>query len=219
MRRISKPDSNPVHGATRGRSWPRRWVALALLACAGCASPPPVHFHTLMGIERPLPRAGVPSALPGPAILLEAIKVPAQVDQPQWLVRLPDDTLALLEQERWASPLPEELHQALLEILTLRFGALDVRSPGAGVAQWRIRIEVTRFESWPGEARLESAWSLAPRGPDAPVLRCRSYFRESAGAGMAALAAAHRRAVARLGDAIGEELLALQRGERGSCPA
>jgi len=34
---------------------------------------------------------------------------------------------------------------------------------------------------------------------------------------MPALAQAHRRAVMRLGDAIGEQLIALQRGEPGRC--
>ena len=65
-------------------------------------------------------------------IVLEPIRVPAQVDQPQWLVRLPDDSLAVLEQERWASPLRDELREALLEQLAAGYGAVEARSAVAG---------------------------------------------------------------------------------------
>lgn len=203
----------------RARRWLRGLGAGLALACVGCASPPPVHLHTLTPSERPVPRqGGMPAEALGPAVELEPIRVPAQVDQPQWLIRLPDDTLALLEQERWAAPLAEEFHQALLEILRLRFGAVDTRTIAPGAPLWRVRVDVNRFESAPGEARLETTWALTPRSVTAPTLRCTSYFREGAGSGMPALAEAHRRALARLGEVIGEQLLALQRGEPGRCP-
>ena len=209
---------SPAEGRTQ--RWLRGLGVGLALACAGCASPPPVHLHTLTPIERPVPRqGGVPAEGRGPAVELEPIRVPAQVDQPQWLIRLPDDTLALLEQERWAAPLPEEFHRALLEILRLRFGAIDTRTTAPGVPLWRVRVDVNRFESAPGEARLETTWALMPRSATAPALRCTTYFRESAGPGMPALAEAHRRALARLGEMIGEQLLALQRGEVGRCSA
>lgn len=217
MKRTLQDDSKPVFYRTPGGLVRHAGATLLALACVACAAPP-VHFHTLLAAERPAPREGVAPAR-GPAILLEPIRVPAQVDQPQWLVRLPDDTLALLEQERWASPVRDELHQALLEILTQRFGAVDARSALAGAPPLRIRVEVTRFELRPGEAWLESIWIVGPRNAEGAALRCVSSLRESAGAGMAALAQADRRAVARLGEAIGEQLMALQRGENGRCPA
>ena len=213
------PRSDTVQTGARRRRVLRRGLAALMLACAGCAAPPAVHLHTLMPAERPTPREGVTLDGHGPAIVLEAIGVPTQDDQPQWLIRLPDETLARLEQERWASPLSDELHQALLELLTLRFGAVETRSAAPDLPTWRIRVEITRFDSMPGVARLESAWSLTPRGAAASALRCRSYFSETAAAGMPALAEAHRRNVARLGTAIGEQLLALQRGESGHCPS
>jgi uncharacterized lipoprotein YmbA len=98
---------------------PVKWLApLLALAFVGCASTPATRLHTLMPAQstaRPVVAAGS-GAAPLP-IVLEPIRVPAQVDQPQWLVRLPDDSLALLEQERWAAPLQDELRQALLEEL------------------------------------------------------------------------------------------------------
>lgn len=154
----------------------------------------------------------------GLTIWVEPVRVPSQVDQPQWLIRLEDETLVLLEQERWASPLRDELHQALLEILTRRFGAVDVGTSGASVATLRIRVEINRFELRPGEAWLDSTWLLSPAAPERARLRCVTSIHEAAAPGMAALAQAQRRAVVRLGMAIGEQLAALQRGEAGRCP-
>ncbi|MEP7056182.1 MAG: PqiC family protein [Caldimonas sp.] len=216
MKRASQKVRQPL--VTRRLAKLAHRVLLAL-ACSACASPPVVHLHSLLGAERPAPRDGS-SPGRGAVILLEPIRVPTQVDQPQWLIRLPDDTLALLEQERWASPVRDELHQALLEILTLRYGAVDARSEAKPASPpTRIRVEVTRFELRPGEAGLEGTWLIMPGAGDAAGLRCTSSLRESAGAGMTALAEAERRAVVRLGDAIGTQLQALQRGEAGQCPA
>lgn len=197
-----------------------RVLVLALgLALAGCATPTAPRYHTLLPAEAPVPLAGAGvGTSTGPAIFLEPVRVPVQVDQPQWLVRMADDSLALLEQERWASPLRDEFRLALREILARRFGAVETRSAAPGVPLWRVRVDVTRFESMPGEARLEATWSLTPRSAEAPALRCPVFLRESAGPGMPALAAAHRRAVSRLGDAIGKGLLASQQGAPAHCP-
>ena len=188
--------------------------AVVLLALAACsASAPPVRLYSLMPAE---PAARDASRAPI-AIALEPIRVPAQVDQPQWLVRLPDDSLAVLEQERWASPLGDELRQALLEELAARYGAVEGRAT-VGTPVLRIGVELRRFDSIPGqEARIEATWTVAASGA-APPLRCEVLLREPAAAGMPALAASHRRAVVRLADAIGESLLAT-RATAPACPA
>jgi uncharacterized lipoprotein YmbA len=219
--------------------WPARLLIVAMAAqLAACGSSPVVRFHTLLPADSPAPRAlpagdsdttgnttgnatGNTTAL---VVSLSTITVPTQVDQPQWLVRLPDDTLALLEQDRWAGPLRDELRSALLEVLVARWGAVDARTAAQGqtagqAAVWQITLDVSRFESTPGrEARLDSRWSATTGQPGAPSAACGSTLRESAADGLAALAQAHRRAVARLGDEIGQQLQALQRGEAARCP-
>ena len=190
-------------------------ATLALAACS--ASAPPVRLHTLMPAELAQrdPLAGRTPLF----IALEPIGVPAQVDQPQWLVRLPDESLAVLEQERWASPLRDELRQALLEELAVRYAAVEGRAAAAGAAApLRIGLDLRRFDSIPGrEARIEGAWTVS-LGSAAPSLRCDALVREAAPAGMPALAAAHRRAVVRLADAIGASLVALRSASSPACP-
>jgi uncharacterized lipoprotein YmbA len=193
---------------------------VAALLLAGCGSAPPVRLHSLLSASAPTPRVGeVPVGSAPLMISLGPVGVPAQVDQPQWLVRLPDDTLALLEQDRWAAPLRDELRDALLDVLGARWGAVEVRGAAPDrAAVWRIVVDVSRFESVPArEARLESRWSVTASQGGAASAACRSVIREAVTEGMAALAQGHRRAVARLADEIGQQLLALQRGERVRC--
>jgi len=192
-------------------------AAAALLA--GCAASKPERFHSLLASELAPPAAAAGST----AIVVDMlpVSVPPMVDQPQWVLRAADDSLQVLEQERWAAPLRDELRTALLEQLVARWGAVDARSlPQAGPNVWQLRVDVQRFESVPGrEARIESSWSVLPPR-NAAALTCRSTVRESVSdASVLGLAAAHRRGVARLADEIGKRLSPMQRGESVSCGA
>lgn len=260
--RCPLPVPGPASGPRRQACW--RVVAAALLV-GGCASAPVVRWHSLSA-PADVPAAPLGNAVSAAAagatrwlVQLTVLRVPAAVDQPQWLVRLPDDTLRLLEDERWAAPLRDELRAALVQGLVARWGAADAggrpfepttdairdtlpqpaepgppspnpappRPAGAAAAASpvpeprRVTVDVARFESLPErEAVLDAGWTIAvpPRAgePPAPLLACRSAFREPVGSGAAALAAGHRRAVAALADVIGR---ALQAGRDTACPA
>lgn len=192
-------------------------LAIAVVvAYAGCASTPPVRFHSLLSTsESPARDAGLPP-LP---IDLGPVGVPAAVDQPQWVVRLPDESLRILEQEQWVSPLRDELRAALFDRLAQRFAAVDTRNAPAAHTV-RVKVDVQRFESIAGkEVWLDSLWSAqADAGKGTPLV-CRSSVRESAPGDLGALAAAHRRAVLRLADQIGSQLLALHNGAGTRCPS
>jgi len=202
----------------RVRSPWRVAIGSVALALAACSTPAPTRFHSLMPIEIAA-RSATPAAS-GVVVRVEPIRVPAQVDQPQWLVQLGDDSMAVLEQERWASPLRDEFYQALLEELIVGQGVIDARTqPGAGAATWRVAIDVRRFDSLPGrEARIQGSWTIAGADPRS-ASRCEWLIREPAPGSFPGLAAAHRRAVVRLGEAIGAALARGRRGEAASCPA
>ncbi len=204
--------------------------AVAIAALAACASPLVVHLHSLMPSDvapaaeaRARPQPGAPLA-----VVLDPIRMPSQVDQPQWLVQLPDGSLASLEQERWASPLRDEFRQAVLESLIVRYGAVELRHLGGGAASaasaLRVGIDVRRFESLPGqEARIEGSWTIAgassPATPAPLPAHCEWFIRERAEGASSALAQAHRRAVARLADGIGVAMVAMKRGDTPKCLA
>ena len=187
-----------------------------LLAAACSASKPPERFHTLL----PAARAASAPAASAVFVDVQPVGVPPQVDHAQWVVRQGDDSLLMLEQDRWAAPLADELRGAISERLAAQWGAVDIR--GVALPQpsvWRVRVDVQRFESIPGrEARIESVWSVSGTQRGASTLVCRSTRVEAVSGGdVSALAAAHRRAVTALADEIGRRLQAMQAGQVGGC--
>ena len=111
------------------------------------------------------------------------VTVPAQVDQPQWVVQAVDGSLAVLEQQRWIAPLGAEIGAAVAERLTQVVGAPAAASSVVPGKQWRIRVEVQRFDSTPGrETRLEARWALRSAADGAPTLSCRHRHRPLPGA-------------------------------------
>ena len=199
----------------RSASW-----ALVCVIGAGlgaCSTVPAPAFHSLM----PAPAAGGPRISPTGSLAWEVlpVTVPAQVDQPQWVVQSVDGSLAVLEQQRWIAPLGAEIGAAVAERLTQAVGAPAAANAVAPGKQWRVRVEVQRFDSAPGrETRLEARWSLRSAADGAPSLSCRGEFVQAVtGTSYLALAKAHQQGVAQLGDAIGRALKSLSAGLPATC--
>ena len=189
------------------------WVAgCALVACG---TEPVTRFHSLL--PAPAARATAPLAAPvavAPLWELLPLKVPAQLENPQWVVRLADDTIALLEYDRWIAPLAEEMRAAVALRLTAAFAA---PSPAIALDKpWRVSIEVERFDAALGRAvHLEATWLLQAGDSKAAALRCRAAFTQPVGAGLPALGAGQRAAIEALGDAVAVSL----KGQLGAPPA
>jgi uncharacterized lipoprotein YmbA len=166
------------------------------------------------------PRAAASRPAAGVVVLLEPVRMPVQVDQPQWVVRLPDETVAVLEQERWTTALRDEFQAALLEELIAGHGAIDARTiPAPATPAWRIAVDVRRFDSLPGrEAKIEGSWTIQGGGGRGSTSRCEWLLREPAPGPLATLAAAHRRAIARLADALAQAVAGAARGQPAACP-
>lgn len=194
-------------------------MAVVVVAMAGCASQPPVRFHSLLPASSSAAAASAPASATPLVIELGPVTVPAAVDQPQWVLRASDDSLRVLEGERWVAPLRDELRAAVMARLAERFNAVDARTQPGPASGWRLRIEVQRFESMLGrEAWLEAAWSTTSVATPVRTLACTSRLHETAGSDPPSIAAAHRRAVQRLADQIGERLRAMdQSGAMVAC--
>ncbi|MBX3622115.1 MAG: membrane integrity-associated transporter subunit PqiC [Rhizobacter sp.] len=189
-------------------------IATGLLT-AGCSTTPAPRFHSLLSTQATASESV--SSVPLP-LDLGPVSVPAAVDQQQWVVRMPDDSLRILEQEQWVSPLRDELRAALFDRLAHRYGAVDVRSSPAP-EYLRVRVDVQRFESIAGrEVWLDALWSAEATAHKSAPLVCRSSVRVPVHGDVTALAAAHRRAVQQLADDLGPRLLALYNGAGVRCP-
>ena len=188
-------------------------TVLALLVLAACSSPAPPRYHSLLPAQTQLRAVAGNSPT---AWQLLPVSIPAQVDQPQFVIRRADDTFAVLEHERWIAPLGDEIRAALNEHLAATLGTPGL-APASGRKDWRIAVDVQRFDSTPGRSTLAAQWTLLA-GSDTPALRCRSVYEQSVGAGAPALAGGHRLAVQQLGAAISNTVAALDAGRPAGCP-
>lgn len=192
-------------------------VALLALVVGACSSVPPVRYFTLV----PAPGTDAAAAPTAHAFQFELlpVTVPAQVDQPQLVVRQGGQGVAMLQGQRWIAPLGDEVRGALSADLTRDFHAQDVSGlPAQGKDTLRIKVDVRRFDSVPGSyAYVDAAWSVRPLKGGEP-LACSSRISETVGEGYDALVQGHQQAIARLASQIGAVAGALANGQSASCP-
>jgi uncharacterized lipoprotein YmbA len=176
------------------------WVA-AMMG-SGCSSSPPSRFYTLGAAATPAASASGLSVAVGP------VSVPAVVDRPEIVVTSSPNQVKLDEFNRWASPLQDNISRVVAENLVPMLGTPRVTQfpqNASASAQYRVAIEVQRFESMPGEAAsLDAVWTVR-RAQDGKAETGRTTVREPAAEkSYEALAAAHSRALARLSQDIAD---------------
>lgn len=192
-------------------------AAVLALVLGACSSVPATRYYTLVS-----PAGGestvVPAVQPFQFELLP-VAIPAQVDQPQLVVRQGGQGVAVLQGERWVAPLGDELRSALSADLARDFRAQDVSGLASqGKSAVRIKLDVRRFESVPGSyAYIDAAWSVrSPKGGE--PLACTSRISETVGQGYDALVQGHQQAVNRLAGQIGVVAGAIGAGQSARCP-
>ena len=167
-------------------------VALAVLSA--CASPP-VRFHTL-GIAE---GAGGETGASRSAWLIDiqSVHVAAPADGNRLAVQRGPERVDILEQERWVSPLGDEMRGGLSTRVTSRLNTIDVHRVAhpEGTPVYRVAVDVQRVESWPAShVLLDATWTV-DAGSGQPALTCRSIVRAGASAGYDALVDANRHAL------------------------
>jgi uncharacterized lipoprotein YmbA len=165
---------------------------------AGCASPAS-RFYTLSGTA-----TAAPAAPPLPvSVAVWPVSVPGTVDRPQIVVNMGANQVEVDEFNRWASPLQGNISRVVAENLVALLGASRVTQTLGVDSDFRVAIEVQRFESTPGDsAMLDAAW-LVRRVKDGKIETGRTTVREPvAQKGYDALVAAHSRAIGRLSQDI-----------------
>jgi uncharacterized lipoprotein YmbA len=193
-------------------------VALTL---AGCASAP-LHYYTLVPPATDAASGDV-ALTPSLPFELLPVTIPAQVDQPQLVVRDGGQGVALLNSERWIAPLGDELRSALSTDLARQLHSEDVSAmPGNDKPLLRIKLDVRRFDSLPGSyALIDASWSVrvmhVANGQGAAVA-CNSRVSETVGAGYDALVQGHQRAIGKLAAQIAAAAQSLGNGQTPACP-
>jgi uncharacterized lipoprotein YmbA len=221
---------------TRRASAATAALALAAAAVlSGCASSPDSHYYTLSegsgkgarnnvvaqataselgtgsiapGMNNGSAGSSTQGVRPGQPLLIEVmpVNVPSQVSRPQIVTTTRDGKVDVHDYSRWASPLDDEIGNALSEGLTHRLGAIDTyRTPRPlGSTAYQITVNVQRFVSIPDDsASIDAVWSIV-RSSDQLTLTCRSSASEPIGHGFENLAAGQRTALGRIADQIAQ---------------
>lgn len=185
---------------------------VAVGVIAGCSTTQPSQYYTLMPPSVSQTGAiGPKDKSPGYAISIQHVALPEQVDRPQIVITDPDSTqVTPLNSSLWASPLSDEIRNALSDALSRRLGVLEI-SPSAAPASlpvWRVALNIQRFESLYGQrAVLDATWRLTPMNQRGKKTRlCRAEMQVPVESGMSAMVAGHRRALQAFADAIANQI-------------
>ncbi|MFJ1211517.1 PqiC family protein [Burkholderia pyrrocinia] len=171
-------------------------VALLVGLLGGCGSSPTARFYTL---SPDATLTGVGTAMPV-SVVVNPVTVPELVDRPQIVTRVAGNQVSLDEFARWAEPLKTDIARVIAADIGQLLGSarVNVFDSGPNMAPaWRVRVDVMRFESAPGDSvTIEVLWAVRPPGKAAAIAG-RSVAREVVhGQGYDALIAAHDRALA-----------------------
>ena len=195
-----------------------RWFAIAWLASVGvgCTSAP-VRYYTLT----PAPDNTLPASDISLAVDVRVVHTPPQLNRAGLMVRTGPTELTLLENERWASPVNDEIKDALRLELQRRLGRMTGLSPG--FSKLTLDIDVQHLEAEFGRyALIEASWSATlsagnPRFNGTRVATCTFEDHERIRAGYAGMVEGYQREIAALADAILAVLTSSANGTDSPC--
>jgi uncharacterized protein len=174
----------------------------------GCTSAP-VRYYTLTAP----PDKTWPASETTPAIDVRVVHAPPQLNRSELMVRTGPTEVTLLENERWASPVNDELKDALRLELRRRFGRMT--GWGQAFTKLTLDIEVQHFEAEFGRyALLEASWSATT---GARTATCTFRAEEKIHTSYAGIVEGYQREIAALADAIVAVLTSEANGIDASC--
>jgi uncharacterized lipoprotein YmbA len=154
----------------------------------------------------PTPDKTLPALETALPIDVRVLHIPPQLDRTELMVRTGPTDVTLLDNEQWASPVKDEIKQALWLELQRQLGRMTELRPA--LTRLTLDIDVQRLEAELGQyALLEASWSatLSTTGPPsagAPAATCTFRANEKIHAGYAGMVEGYQREIAALADAI-----------------
>jgi uncharacterized lipoprotein YmbA len=194
-----------------------RFAVAGLVSVAvGCTSAP-VRYYTLT----PPPDKTFPASETILAIDVQVVHIPPQLNRADLMVRTGPTEVTLLENERWASPVNDEIKEALRLELQRRLGRMTGLRPA--FTKLTLDIDVQHLEAELGRyALLEASWSATLSATDqrsngARATTCTFQADEKIRAGYAGIVEGYQREIAALADAIVAALTSLASGTDAGC--
>lgn len=198
---------------------PRALLGIVLLVLAACAAPVKSRYYTLSDTPPATTAAHAASAY---RVGIGPVTVPEVLDRAQMMLRVAPNRYAIADGESWATPLKREVTQAVARQVGMRLPAARVTTyfqHGGQDAEYRVAIEVLRFEAVPGNSvTLEAVWTVRNRAGER-LRESRTVSLEPVGSpAIDPLVSAHVRALSALSSEIAAAVNALARSNRQSEP-
>jgi uncharacterized protein len=194
-------------------------VALVgLVSCgAGCTSAP-VHYYTLTA---PPPDQTSPLSQATLDIEVRVVHVPSELNRSELMVRAGPTEMTLLDNERWASPVNDEIKGAVRLELERRISRMPALR--SDFTRLTLDIDVRRLEAELGRnALFQASWrailsASGPRSDGTLTMSCTFQADERIPSGYAGMVEGYQREIAALADAIAAVLTHPGSGIEGSC--
>jgi uncharacterized lipoprotein YmbA len=176
-------------------------LAWLVSVCVGCTSAP-VRYYTLT------PTAGetLPASQAPLTIDVRVVHTPPQLNRSELMVRTGPAEVTLLENERWVSPVNEEIKSALRLELARRLSPMSGLPPA--LTKLTLDIDVQHLEAELGRyALIEASWSATlsatgQRSDGVRVTTCTFQAYEKIHTGYAGIVEGYQQEVAALAAAI-----------------
>jgi uncharacterized protein len=189
------------------------WLVSIVVGCTSA----PVRYYTL---TLP-PDKTLPASETGLAIDVRVIHTPLQLNRSELMVRSGPAEVTLLENERWASPVKDEIKDALRLELQRRLSRMSGLRPD--FTKLTLDIDVQHLEAELGRyALLEATWSATlsatgQRSNGARATTCTFQADENIHTGYAGMVEGYQREIAALADAIVAVLTSSASGIDAAC--
>jgi len=188
-------------------------LAFALAACVG-APAPREQFFTLAA---PNPGVALPTSAT-PSVFVGPVSIPASVDRSEMVLSTGANAVDISDEYRWAESLRDAIPRVVAQALSRDLGTSRVlasRMAAGTPVDYRVSIEVQRFDSSLADgATVDALWTVSTTGEKAARIG-RTVAREPDAAHDAAgIAAAHARALERVGRDVANAIRALQQQPR-----
>ena len=169
-----------------------------LLMVAACSGSPEIRYYTLSAESASLD-AVAPTRLSGRAYAVDAVVIPDVLDRPQLVLRSGPNAVQVLDYDRWASPLPDQLQRVFTADLSARLGGVTIVDPGLPLPpnSGRIAISILTFDlDRHGESFVDVSWAVSDTEPGTTKSFHVRHGVPNTGSDIAALVASMSRAVA-----------------------
>lgn len=196
------------------------FLVISLITLSACTAPTKVRYHMLSG-GSPL-QVNSASETPEYRVAIGPATIPEALDRQQIVLSVAPNRYAISDSDRWSEPLKREIPRVIAEAVGERLHAIHVAAHsqyGGQGADYRVLIDVLRFDSAPGKSiTLEAKWSIRTRTGDRLKEAHFILVEQVSAQGISPLVTAHAKALDELGREIAMTIDSLVKTSRGAAP-